>query len=116
MKNFISEIKTRGVRFSLDLGTVHVEGAELLTDAERAMLKEQKPFLIRLLGFRQVIRAWQADGHASWPLLVLPNAPEHVPGACLSGCGSEVERGHFRCALCVEAGDAAMGMETERRE
>jgi len=52
--------------------------------------------------FREQIHRWVASGRWALPTLVLAGAPELKGGHCAS-CGARIQRGSFRCSICIAA-------------
>jgi hypothetical protein len=67
------------------------------------------PVVIRTVAFRDQLDRWTRARRSGVPLLHLPGV-ESRPGGCLS-CGEALASGRtFRCAPCVAAVEAVLGL------
>jgi hypothetical protein len=100
----------------------------LLTKALTAILREQKPGIVKLIAPRPAMTDAQATryrvfetAYAEWevrgspqpgPVFTLSGGP-WPPGRCIS-CGAPVTRGHRRCGDCLTALQHMLAIEAER--
>ncbi len=63
----------------------------------------------RVAAFRRQMKEWASSGRLGVPVIVVPGAPEPQFGHCIS-CGREVPEDRWRCSLCREAVERALGL------
>jgi len=76
-----------------------------LIEPHRPMLRSSVnlPLAVRTAAiFREQIDLWALSGRAGAPVVRLPDAPETIPGSCIS-CGATLTHGHWRCPTCTAA-------------
>jgi len=86
------------------------------TGAGLALLKEMpdtaRELLSRAVIFRDQAERWATSGRLGVPLLALPDAPPTRLGACIS-CGAPIAGSStWRCGLCREAVELALGLRS----
>jgi hypothetical protein len=71
-------------------------------------------FTVRVAAFRAQVAAWTTRGHPGVPLLALPGVSQVQVGQCI-GCGDALPAGRtWRCAVCVAAVEAVLGLPPVR--